>query len=343
MEPLFRFGNAGLLPWLFLIPVLVSVFIVMIVLRKSAIKKFGNVELLRKLMPDASIVRTVFKFTLFIVAFTLLLLGIARPQFGSKLEEVKKQGVEIVIALDVSNSMLAEDIKPNRLEKSKLAISSLVSKLTNDRIALIVFAGEAYTQMPMTADYGAAKMFLNTINTGYVERQGTAIGAAVELGIKSFNQESPASKALIIISDGENHEDDAFAKIKDAVDKGIVIHTIGMGLPQGAPIPIYGRYQKEYHKDRDGNTVISKLDEDMLKHIADEGNGVYVRASNASAGLNVIYDEISKMDKTQLESKIYTDFDEKFQYLFGIAFILLILELLFAERKNKLFKNIKIF
>lgn len=343
MEPLFRFGNPTLLPWLFLIPVLVFVFIVMILLRKSAIKRFGKLALLKKLMPDESLTRITLKFTVFIIAVGLMLLGIARPQFGSKLEEVKKQGVEIVIALDVSNSMLAEDIKPNRLEKSKLAISSLVSKLTNDRIALIVFAGEAYTQMPMTTDYGAAKMFLSTINTGYVERQGTAIGAAVELGIKSFNQESPASKALIIISDGENHEDAAFAKIKDATDKGIIIHTIGMGLPQGAPIPVYGRYQKEYRKDRDGNIVISKLNEEMLQQIADEGNGVYVRASNASAGLNVIYDEISKMDKTQLESKIYTDFDEKFQYLFGIAFILLILELLFAERKNKLFKNIKIF
>lgn len=343
MDALFRFGNPGLLPWLILVPVLVAIFIVVLVLRKRALRRFGNHALMQQLMPDESLPRIIWKFFLFISAFTLLILGAARPQFGSKLEEVKKQGVEIVIALDVSNSMLAEDIKPNRLEKSKRAISSLVSKLTNDRIALIVFAGEAYTQMPMTADYGAAKMFLNTINTGYIERQGTAIGAAVELGMKSFNYESPAGKALIIISDGENHEDDALAKVKEATEKGIVIHTIGMGLPQGSPIPVYGRYQKEFRKDRDGNTVISKLNEEMLQQIAAEGNGVYVRASNASAGLNVVYDEISKMQKTELESKIYTDFDEKFQYLFGIAFVLLVLELLFAERRNKFLKKIKLF
>ncbi len=343
MEPLFRFGNPGLLPWLVLVPVIIAVFITMLVLRKSALRRFGDEALLQKLMPDESLPRIILKFIIFVIALGLMIFGAARPQFGSKLEEVKKQGVEIVIALDVSNSMLSEDIKPNRLEKSKRAISSLVSKLTNDKIALIVFAGEAYTQMPMTADYGAAKMFLSTINTGYIERQGTAIGAAVDLGIKSFDQESPASKALIIISDGENHEDDALAKIKEATEKGIIVHTIGMGLPQGAPIPVYGRYQKEFRKDREGNTVISKLNEEMLQKIAAEGNGVYVRASNASAGLNVVYDEISKMDKTELESKIYTDFDEKFQYLFGIAFILLVLELLFAERKNKFLKNIKLF
>jgi len=343
MEPLFRFGNQFYLFWLLLIPALVILFVAMMIVRSSALKKYGDMQLVKSLMPEESTGRIVYKFILFLFALSVLIIGLARPQFGSKLEEVKRKGVEIVIALDVSNSMLAEDIKPNRLEKAKRAISSLIGKLAHDKIALLVFAGEAYTQLPMTTDYGAAKMFLNTVNTDFVQRQGTAIGAAIDLGMKSFNQESPAGKVLIVITDGENHEDDALAKVKEAVEKGITVHTIGMGLSKGAPIPVYGRYQKEFRKDREGNVVISKLDEQMLQEIALAGNGVYVRASNASAGLNVVYDEITKLDKTELDSKIYTDFDEKFQYLFAVAFVLLVVELLLSEKRSKLLKKIKLF
>lgn len=343
MEPLFRFGHQGYLLWLLVVPAIFVLFFTMMALRTIALKKYGDLSLVSSLMPEESKTRIITKFLIYSVAIILIIIGIARPQFGSKLEEVKREGVEIVIALDVSNSMLAEDIKPNRLEKAKRAISSLIAKLSHDKIALLVFAGEAYTQLPMTTDYGAAKMFLNTVNTNFVERQGTAIGAAVDLGIKSFAQQSPASKALIVITDGENHEDDAIEKVKEAVEKGITVHTIGMGLPKGAPIPVYNRYQKDFRKDREGNTVISKLNEKMLQDIAIAGEGVYVRASNASAGLNVVYDEINKMEKTELESKTYTDFDEKFQYLFGIAFLLLLLELLLSEKRNKFLQNINLF
>ncbi|MFC2098433.1 VWA domain-containing protein [Bacteroidota bacterium] len=340
---MFRFAHIEYLYLLILIPILALVFILVLSQRKKALKRFGNMDVISPLMPAVSFSRPVLKSVLILLALTALVFGIARPQFGSKLREIKREGVEIIIALDVSNSMMAEDIKPNRLERAKQAISRMVDRLVNDKIGLIVFAGDAYTQIPITTDYVSAKLFLNSISTDIVPKQGTAIGSAIDLGIKSFTQQEETSKALIIITDGENHEDDAIEAAKLAVEKGITIHTIGIGLPQGAPIPVYSGGQKTYREDREGQTVISKLDETMLRRIASAGEGVYIRSTDTRVGLDKLFDEINKMEKQEMESKIYSDYDERFQYVFGLGLLILLIEFLILERKNRWLSKIKLF
>jgi Ca-activated chloride channel family protein len=294
-------------------------------------------------MPGYSQSRPVLKSILVLLALVSLVFGIARPQFGSKLREIKREGVEIIIALDVSNSMLAEDIQPNRLERAKQAIARMVDRLVNDKIGLIVFAGDAYIQIPITTDYVSAKLFLNTISTDIVPKQGTAIGSAIELGMRSFTQQEETSKALIIITDGENHEDDAIQAAKQAVEKGITVHTIGIGLPQGAPIPVMSGGQKTYRKDNQGETVISKLDETMLRRIATAGEGIYIRSTDTRVGLDKLFDEINKMDKQEMESRIYSEYDERFQYVFALGLFFLLLEFIILERKNRWLSRIKLF
>ncbi len=304
---------------------------------------FGQKDILSVLMPNVSASRPVLKFIILMLALASIIVAIARPQFGSKLKTEKRKGIELIIALDVSNSMMAEDIEPNRLERSKRAISQLVDKLSNDKIGLIVFAGDAYTQLPITADYVSAKLFLNSISTNIVPTQGTAIGAAIELGTKSFNPQFKGSKAMIIITDGENHEDDAIGAAKAATEEGIVVYTIGMGLPQGGPIPEYSNGMKTYRKDREGNTVVTKLDEPMLQKIAEAGKGAYIRANNAQVGLNNLLNEVNKMEKSELETQIYADYDDKFQYFIAFALFLILLDFMILERKNKYLKNFKLF
>lgn len=341
---MFRFANPEILYLLLIIPVLLIFYWVMTGLRKRALKRFGNPVLLKGLMPDASHSKLFVKFMLSLLAMIALIFAMARPQFGSKLQEVKRKGVEIVIALDVSNSMLAEDIQPNRLEKAKRAISRLLSKLENDKVGLIVFAGDAYVQLPITTDYTAAKIFLNTIDPDIVPKQGTAIGSAIDLGIRSFSSESELNKALIIITDGENHEGNALEAVKKASEKGIIVHAIGMGSPEGAPIPVSGRYgSKSFRKDRQGNTVISKLNEKMLQDIALEGNGAYIRANNVEIGLNTIFNEINKMEKKEIESKIYSEYDDQFPWIVGIALFFLVIDAFVLERKNKWLKQLNLF
>lgn len=340
---MFRFGNIEYLYLLVILPVLVLLFMILFGMRKKALKRFGNLKVIEQLMPALSLARPVIKFILILLALTSLIFGIARPQFGSKLREIKREGVEIIIALDVSNSMMAEDIQPNRLERAKQAIAKMVDRLVNDKIGMIVFAGDAYIQIPITTDYVSAKLFLNTISTDIVPKQGTAIGSAIELGMKSFTQQEETSKALIIITDGENHEDDAMEIAKTAAEKGIRVHTIGIGLPKGAPIPVYNGDQKNYLKDNSGETVISKLDEDMLRKIAVAGEGVYIRSTDTRVGLDNLFDEINKMDKQEMEAKVYSDYDERFQYVFAIGLFFLLLEFFVLERRNKWLSKIKIF
>jgi len=340
---MFRFGNSEFLWALLVIPLLTLFFMWSRIQRKQALKRFGNLEIVSQLMPFASSFRPVLKFSVLMLALAFIIAGVARPQFGSKLKKVKREGIEIIIALDVSNSMMAEDIKPNRLDRAKLAISRLVDKLKDDKIGLIVFAGDAYTQLPITSDYNSAKLFLNSINTQIVPKQGTAIGAAVNLAMRSFTPDSKANKAIIVITDGENHEDDAVAAAKSAAESGMVVHAIGMGLPQGSPIPVLRNGQTEYLKDGSGNVVVTKLDEATLEKIAAAGNGIYVRANNAQVGLNTLFDEINKLDKTEMEALIYSEYDEQFQYFFAIGIFLLILEFVILERKNKFLKNINLF
>jgi Ca-activated chloride channel family protein len=285
----------------------------------------------------------VLKFAILMLALASVIIGIARPQFGAKLKKVKREGIELIIALDVSNSMMAEDIKPNRLDRAKLAISRLVDRLKDDKIGLIVFAGDAYTQLPITTDYNSAKLFLNSINTQIVPKQGTAIGAAINLAERSFTPDSKSNKAIIVITDGENHEDDAVAAAKTAAEKGIVIHTIGMGLQQGSPIPVLRNGQTEYLKDGSGNVVVTKLDEATLEKVAAAGEGIYIRANNAQVGLNTLLDEINKLQKTEMDAMIYSEYNDQFQYFFAIGLFLIILEFLILERKNRYLKNINLF
>ncbi|MBW8325160.1 MAG: VWA domain-containing protein [Prolixibacteraceae bacterium] len=340
---MFRIANPEYLYALLVIPVLIALFWYSRIRRKQALALFGQKEILSVLMPNVSSGRPVLKFVILMLALGSIIIAIARPQFGSKLKTEKRKGIELIIALDVSNSMMAEDIEPNRLERSKRAISQLVDKLSNDKIGLIVFAGDAYTQLPITADYVSAKLFLNSISTNIVPTQGTAIGAAIELGMKSFNPQFQGSKAMIIITDGENHEDDAIGAAKAAAEQGIVIYTIGMGLPQGGPIPDYSNGMKSYRKDREGNTVVTKLDEPMLQKIAEAGKGAYIRANNAQVGLNNLFNEVNKMEKSELETQIYADYDDKFQYFIGLALFLILLDFMVLERKNKYLKNFKLF
>ncbi|MDX9695255.1 MAG: VWA domain-containing protein [Bacteroidales bacterium] len=341
---MFKFGHPEYLILLIVIPVLALLYILSVIYKKRALKKFGDLEIIEQLMPYLSKNRPLIKFIFLAVSFAAVIVALADPQFGSKVEIVKKKGAEIIIALDVSNSMLAEDLQPNRLERAKQAISKLIDKLENDRFGLIIFAGDSYIQVPLTTDYAASKMFLSSINTGIVTKQGTAIGSAIDLAMNSFTPETEMDKALIVITDGENHEDDAIAAAKLAKEKGITIHTIGMGSPEGAPIPIREGYgQTLFLKDRDGNVVISKLDQVALQQIASETEGIFIRANNSDIGLNKLLEQINKMQKQEVETKIYTEFEHRYQYLLGIAILLLIIELLIAERKSKRFSGFNIF
>jgi len=338
----FRFANPDILYLLLLVPVLILIWAAGNRRRRLARDRFGDPGLVRRLTPDYSPARMTVKFFIRLTAFILALLTVARPQFGSRLEEVKREGVEVIIALDVSNSMLATDINPSRLERARQAISQLVDQLRNDRIGLILFAGDAYTQIPVTNDYLSAKMFLASAGPDAVSKQGTAIGAAIELGIRSFTPESDKSRALIIITDGENHEDDAVEQARLAAEKGITVHTIGIGSPEGSPIPVTVGGRTDYLQDRDGNTVISKLDEKTLREIASVTGGNYVRASNSSIGLNEIYSDIGRMKKSETNTVMYTEYNDQFLVPAALLFLLLVADLLLADRRSHLLRRLGI-
>lgn len=327
---------------------LIPVFIIILWLvsrwRKKAFASFGEFSVIQQLFPDVSNTKRLWKSILYILAFTFLIIGLINPQIGTKLEEVKRKGADLMICLDVSNSMKAEDLQPNRLEKSKQALSKLIDKLEGDRIGIIVFGGEAYVQLPITEDYSAAKLFLESINTDLIPTQGTDIGKAIDMAMTSFGKDEGKNKAIVIITDGENHDQDAITAAEAAAEKGIAIHTIGMGSAEGAPIPIYkGNVKEGFKKDKDGNTVVTKLNEQMLQELASAGNGIYVRATNSDAGLNNILDAIDKLEKKQFESKMYSDYEDRFQWFIAIAFFILVTETLFTERKSKLYKRLNLF
>ncbi|MBX2840846.1 MAG: VWA domain-containing protein [Flammeovirgaceae bacterium] len=341
---MFRFEHSDFLYGLMLIPVLVLLFWVVGRMRKKAIKSLGSLSVIKQLMPEYSRTRPVWKNLFIILSVLCLTLGIANPQVGSKMEIVKRKGVEIIIAIDVSNSMLAEDIRPNRLEKAKQAIAQLVKRLHNDKLGLIVFAGDAYTQLPITTDYSAARMFLRSVKTNIVPVQGTAIGKAIALGMNSFSKDESKNKALIVITDGENHEDDALEMAKNAAEAGIIVNTIGMGQVKGAPIPVYNSYgQKDFRKDRQGNVIVTKLNENMLKQVAQAGNGTFIRATNSGTGLNILFDKINELEKKEFESKLYSDYEDGFPIFISLALFFLLVEFLILPRKNKWMSKINIF
>ena len=322
---------------LLLIPLFFVAYALRLRMRRRRLARFGDPRLVNRLMPDASTGKGWLKLSLLAAAWFFFVIGLARPQLGARLKEHQTQGVEVMIALDVSNSMLAEDYSPNRLERSKLAISRLVDRLQGDRIGLVVFAGESFVQLPITADYVSAKIFLGSIDTGSVPIQGTDLAAALMASARSFSTQSERSRAIILITDGEDHEGEALEAAKAIAGQGIRIYCIGVGSPQGKPIPKNGSLMK----DAGGDIVVTRLDEEILQEIAGIGQGKYVRAGNSEFGLNPIIDDIRTIDKEQFNSVVFEDFDEQFMYFFAIALFFLILELLIPERKarRRLFKD----
>jgi Ca-activated chloride channel family protein len=336
---MFRFGHIESLWWLLLIPALIVVYILYVRAQRRRLARLGNVETLRGLMPEVSPKRVRRKFMLLLIAIGLIVTALARPQFGSKLKEVTRRGVEIIIAVDVSNSMLAEDFEPNRLERTKFAIDRLVEQLREDRIGIIVFAGDAYVQLPITSDYVAARNFARHLSPDMVSRQGTAMGAAIDLAALSFSAGSEGSSILILVSDGENHEDDPVAAAQAAAEKGITIYTIGIGTDQGAPIFIDG----DYLTDEEGNMVVTRLDETTLEQVALATGGAYIRATNRSVGLDEIIRQVNEVEKKELTAQVFEDYNEQYQYILAIALFFLILEALILARKNRILARFNIF
>jgi Ca-activated chloride channel family protein len=339
----FRFAHIYYFYLLLLIPVFAGLLVLFLIWKQRTLAKYGDWSVIRQLMPDYSAGKPILKFIILILAIACLIVALANPQTGSRLEKVKRKGIDLMICLDVSNSMMAQDIKPNRLERAKQSIVRLLDNLEGDRIGIIVFAGKAYTQLPITTDYAAAKMFIATINTGVIPTQGTAIAAAIEMAVNSFG-ESKHNKAVIIITDGEDHEGNVLEQADAAVKKNITIYTIGMGLPEGAPIPVFtGDVQTGYRKDRGGQTIMSKLDETLLQQVASIGKGMYVRATTSETGLKKIFDDISKIQKSEIEEKQFSDYEDRFQYFVALALFLLILDLFVFERKTKWLQRFKPF
>ena len=338
---MFRFEEPTYLYLLLLLPFLAAFYLYSNYRRRKAIRKFGDPVLMAQLMPDVSKYRPDVKFWLVFAAIGLFAVLLARPQFSSKLETVKRQGVEVMIALDISNSMLAQDVQPSRLEKAKRLVAQLVDKMENDKVGMIVFAGDAFTQLPITSDYISAKMFLESINPSLISKQGTAIGAAINLATRSFTPQEGVGRAVIVITDGENHEGGAVEAAKAAAEKGIQVSVLGVGMPDGAPIPVEGT--NDFRRDRDGNVVVTRLNEQMCQEIAQAGDGIYVRVDNSNAAQKVIAQEINKMAKADVETQVYTEFNEQFQAVAWIILLLLLAEMLILERKNPLFRNIHLF
>ena len=320
---MFRFEEPTYLYLLLLLPLLVVFYLYSNYRRRKAIRKFGDPDLMAVLMPDVSKYRPDIKFGIF------------------KLETVKRQGIEVMIALDISNSMLAEDVQPSRLAKAKRIVSQLVDRMQSDKVGMIVFAGDAFTQLPITNDYVSAKMFLETIDPSLISKQGTAIGAAVQMASRSFTPQEGIGRTIIIITDGENHEGGAIEAVQDAAERGIQVNVLGVGMPEGAPIP--KKETNDYRRDREGNVIVTRLNEQMCQEIARNGKGIYVHVDNTNAAQRAISKEIDKLAKADIETQVYTEFNEQFQVMAWIILLLLLIEMLILERKNPLFRHIHLF
>lgn len=324
---------------LLIVPVAIAVFYVSMRLRNRRLRRFADAGIIGELTPEASPARIRMKFVLWLVALVLLIFTAARPQVGSKLREEHHEGIEIMMLVDVSNSMLAEDFEPNRLDRTKYAIDRLVDGLKQDRIGVIAFAGEAHVQLPITSDYRMARAFTRKLSPSLIRAQGTDIAAAINLGAMSFSSQSEGSRVMILITDGENHESDAVEAARAAAERGIKIYTVGIGTPEGAPIMLGG----EYMTDENGDMVVSKLDEEGLKKITLEADGAYVRATKQNIGLQDIVDHIRKIEQRELSSVMFEEYDELFRYLLALALVFLLVEWVILDRKNPLLARFDIF
>ena len=339
---MFRFANPEYLYVLYAVPALAALFWYLIIRGNKLLGSFAQKKLQNIIMPNFSRPKTILKYAILLLAITLLIISAADPQIGTSMQEVKQTGIDVYICLDVSLSMKAEDIKPNRLEKAKYQISSLIKKLRGDRIGLAIFAGEAYVQFPLTTDYSAAGLFLNAVDFNSVPQPGTAIAAAIDLAVKSFDYRTSTQKVIVLITDGEDHEGDIDKSISDAVAKNIKIYCIGLGSLQGSPIPVNnGQGQAvDFKKDNEGNIVITKLDEGILQHIASQGNGRYFRGSNYEDNLDKIYTDLSSLQKAEFGVKKITEYEDRFYYFLAPAIILLLIEFFLSERKSPLFTRL---
>ena len=337
---MFRFEEPIYLYLLAVIPVLALVRWLLERKQHKRLRKFGDPELLSQLMPDVSRWRPAAKFWTLEAALALLIVMIARPQMGTRISHDKRTGIETIIAMDISNSMLAEDVVPSRLDRTKMMVENLVDNFTDDKIGLIVFAGDAFVQLPITSDYVSAKMFLSDIHPSLMATQGTDIATAINMATNSFTQQQGVGKAIIVVTDGEDHEGGALEAAKDAKKKGMRVYVLGVGSPNGAPIPLGNG---NYMKDRTGNTVMTKLNEEMCRQVAEAGGGAYIHVDNNSNAQQQLDNELSKLTKKEMQSTIYSDYDEQFQAFGIIALILLIIEICILDRKNPLARRINIF
>lgn len=337
---MFRFEDITYLYLLAVIPILALLRFMMTRAQKKRLKKFGDPQLVKQLMPDISRWRPSVKFWLLQAALTLIIVMLARPQFGTKISQEKRQGIETLICMDISNSMLAQDVTPSRLDRCKMMVENLVDNFTDDKIGLIVFAGDAFIQLPITSDYVSAKMFLADIQPSMIATQGTDIALAISKAQNSFTQEEGIGKAIIVITDGEDHEGGAIEAAKDARKKGMRVYVLGVGSAGGAPIP---DGNGGYMKDRGGNTVMTHLNQDMCRQIAQAGGGAYIHVDNNSDAQRQLDNELAKLSKKETESTIYSDYDEQFQAVGILVLLLLIVELCLLECKNPLLKNVRFF
>lgn len=337
---MFRFENPAFLYLLIIIPVIIVIRLLEMRKRKLKLKKFGDLSLLKQLMPDVSSSRKSLKLWLMIAALALLIVMLARPQMGTKISQEKRKGIEVIISLDISNSMRAEDVVPSRLDKSKMLVENMVDNFTNDKVGLVVFAGDAFIQLPITSDYVSAKMFLQNTDPSLIATQGTDLAGAIELSSKSFTQQDKVGRAILIITDGEDHEGGAIEAAEKARKNGIRVFVLGVGSTKGSPVP---DGNGGYMKDNSGQEVISALNEEMCKQVAQAGGGAYIHVDNTSLAQRQLNDELTKLQKGDISSVVYSEYDEQFQAVGILVLILLIIEMLILERKNQLFKKIKLF
>ncbi len=337
---MFRFEDPAYLYLLALVPVLVLIRLWGLRKRKHQLGKFGDPALLKSLMPDVSKARVEAKFWLMTAAVALLAVMLARPQMGTKISQEQRQGIEVILALDISNSMKAEDVAPSRLDKSKMLIENLVDNFTNDKVGLVVFAGDAFVQLPITSDYVSAKMFLQNIGPSLIASQGTNIGEAIELSSRSFTKQDRVGRAIIVITDGEDHEGEAVAAAKKARKEGMRVFVLGVGSPKGSPVPADGG---GYMKDRSGQEVMSALNEDMCKEVAKAGGGAYIHVDNTNIAQKQLDGEIAKLQKGDIMSVVYSEYDEQFQAVGILLILVLIVETLILESRNPLLRKIRLF
>ncbi|MEJ6792481.1 MAG: VWA domain-containing protein [Lacinutrix sp.] len=329
---------------LLVIPIILVLFLALQIWKRKTQNKFANQDILKRLTPNRSLFKSVLKIVVLCLAFASLIMALVNPKIGSKLETVKREGVDIVFAVDVSKSMLAEDIAPNRLEKSKQLVTQIINSLASDRIGIIAYAGKAFPQLPITTDYSSAKMFLNNMNTDMMSSQGTAINEAIELAKTYYDDDQQTNRVLVIISDGEDHSEAAASVAEEAGEAGIRIFTIGVGDVKGGPIPLKRNgVILNYKKDRQGETVITKLNKETLKDIAKEANGVYINGNSTDKVVEEIRDILNKMDKTEFESKQFVAYESQFQWFLGLGILLLFIDIFLLERKTAWLKKLNLF